>query len=403
MKKLLTLFLMLQLAVPAAPASDVETLLRSVDEIVADLARMRGMPPKGPIARGVKSKEDIRAYLVGRLAEEYPREEVEIEARVLRRLGLIPEDLQLYDFMIELMTEQIAGYYDPFEDVLYLADWLPPLMQRPVLAHELTHALQDQYFDLDRFMARVDGDDDRTAARNAVFEGEAILAMLGFAMPGEVDVRRFPDPVELHLSQLPLMEAEYPLFAAAPAYIKLSMLFPYAWGARFVQRFLQEHPWSEIGRLYEAMPESSEQSLHPHKYFDEPDPPRQVAISGFEGLPEGFDEVLYSNVLGEFLLRQALAQHLTPAEAEVAAAGWDGDRLELRRHTSGAEALIFRSIWDSPDDAREFAGAWRAAADRRLGAGGWECSGEDAYFREVDGRRWTVRVSGEWVEVLEIR
>ncbi|GAB4118582.1 MAG: hypothetical protein Kow001_18360 [Acidobacteriota bacterium] len=392
------------IAVPAAAGSDVDELLRSADEILPQLAEIRGMPARSPLAKGVKSREEIRSYLLERLESEYAPEEVEKEARLLRHLGLIPSDLDLYAFLLELMTEQLAGYYDPFEETLYLADWLPPPMQRPVMAHELTHALQDQYFDLDRFMTRVEEDDDRTTARTAVFEGEALLTMLMWSLPAGVrDPDRLPDPVQLHLSQLPLMKSEYPVFASAPAYLQEAMLFPYAWGARFVQAFLRHHPWPEIGRLYRQMPESTEQILHPEKYLETPDPPRQVEIEDSDTWPAGFGERVYRNVLGEFALQRLLAQYLDERTAEQAAAGWDGDRVEWRRAESGTEALFLAAVWDSETDAAEFARAWRQAVDRRVGEGEWTCVPRNTCTRQVGGHSWRVQRSGDRVTVLEFQ
>ncbi len=384
--------------------SEREELLRSADEIVRQLGELRGMSARSPLAKGIKSREEIRAYILDRLESEYPRETVENEARLLRHLGLIPADLDLYSFLLELMTEQIAGLYDPFEEILYIADWVPPALQRPVMAHELTHALQDQYFDLDRFMKRVEEDDDRTTAQTAVFEGEALLAMLIWSLPAGVgDPARLPDPVQLHLSQLPLMRAEFPVFASAPSYLQYAMLFPYAWGARFVQAFLRRHPWSEIGRLYRQVPESTEQILHPEKYFEVPDPPRRVELDPSDGWPPGFQQTLYRNVLGEFALQRLLAQYLDEGQAEAAAAGWDGDRVEWRRSESGAEALFLATVWDSEADAAEFARAWQEAVLRRVGDGTWDCSPDQVCSRPVGGRSWVVRQRGDRVTVLEFR
>jgi hypothetical protein len=389
---------------PVNASSDLDELLRSADEILPQLAEIRGMPARSPLAKGVKSREEIRTYLRERLESEYPPQVVEAETRLLRHLGLIPPDLDLYSFLLELMTEQIAGYYDPFEEIFYIADWLPPPMQRPVMAHELTHALQDQYFDLDRFMTPVEEDDDRTTARTAVFEGEALLTMLMWSLPeGVRDPARLPDPVQLHLAQLPLMKSEYPVFASAPAYLQQAMLFPYAWGARFVQTFLRRHPWPEIGRLYRQMPESTEQILHPEKYLETLDPPRRVELEESDAWPTGFGETIFRNVLGEFALQRLLAHYLDERTAEEAAAGWGGDRIEWRRAESGAEAMFLVVVWDSEADAEEFARAWRKVVDRRVGEGAWTCVPDLTCARQVSGHSWRVRQSGDRVTVLEFQ
>ncbi|MGW8180077.1 MAG: hypothetical protein ACWGQW_15150, partial [bacterium] len=147
-----------------------QELLDSAEEILAVVSELRQLQIKQPVKKGIQSKSDIRAFLLKRINEEYPQEEVQKEERLLRRLRLIPDDLDLYTFMPTLLTEQLAGYYDPDSGTFYIADWIPFVIQEPVMAHELTHALQDQHFDLAKLLERTEGNDDQTLARSALIE-----------------------------------------------------------------------------------------------------------------------------------------------------------------------------------------------------------------------------------------
>src|SRR5439155_19012222 len=157
-----------------------EALLAAADEIIRQVSALRGLKAKGPLARGVLSRDAIGQKLKERLAKEYTPEEVRGEARVLKRLGLLPPDADYEKLILDLLMEQVAGFYDPFAAKLYIADWLPLEMQRPALAHEIEHSLQDQHFDLKRFASPIKDDGDKQLAHSALVEGDATAVMLEF-------------------------------------------------------------------------------------------------------------------------------------------------------------------------------------------------------------------------------
>ena len=144
------------------------------------MAGLRGLQLKAPLQRGVLTRDEIGAKLKDRIGKEYTPEEVHVEARVLKRLGLLPPDVDYEKLLLDLLMEQVAGFYDPFAAKLYIADWLPLEMQRPALAHEIEHALQDQHFDLKKFATPIKDDGDRQLGHSALVEGDATAVMLEF-------------------------------------------------------------------------------------------------------------------------------------------------------------------------------------------------------------------------------
>jgi hypothetical protein len=402
---LLVLFLIL---LPAsslgAQVVDPEALQRFTDEVLADVARIRGLEPKSPIQKGVRSKDEIRSFIIERIESEYPPERIAVEEKLLKMLRVIPDDMDLHGFMLDLLTEQIAGYYDPYTRTFYIADWIPLEMQKPVMAHELVHALQDQHFGLEQFLEPVEGNDDRTLARSALIEGEGLLVMLAYTLePLGRGVLEIGDLVALNRAQMPAMEAQYKIFAGAPAYLKETLLFPYTYGAGFLQHFLLGNDWSDLSRLYEDLPESTEQILHPEKYFGDRDRPVEVDLSGRRP-PEPWAPI-YANVLGEFTLSLVLGRFLDEESAKRAAEGWGGDAIELFSSASGRHALLMATVWDSEADATVFARSVVAMLERKHPSVSWKrrsaSGGERIMEAATDDVGIEVRVKEREVTVWE--
>jgi hypothetical protein len=343
--------------VPALAQEQENILIQSADEVLKAVSEIRGLAVEAPIRKSVKSRPEIETYLLEKIESEYPAEEIRSEAALLKQLFLIPEEMDLYDFMINLLTEQVAGVYDPDSKEFFIADWIPLELQRPVIAHELTHALQDQYHDLSGLLARIPGNDDQMLAKSALVEGEALIVMIEYSLkPLGGSILNIPDIRKMTESQRSLMEAQFPTFASAPPYIQETLLFPYTYGASFLQHFLKAGSWEDVERIYSALPESTEQIIHPLKYRENPDRPTLVPEAAV-ALGKGFDQV-HSNVLGEFGLFLVLGRFLDDRPAKDASSGWDGDRVQLFQNSSGVSLLRLESVWDTPSDANEFYSAY---------------------------------------------
>jgi len=372
----------------ALSSQDNATLMKTADEVLAEVSKLRELDVKSPVAKGVKSREEIRSYLAERIKEEYKPEELEIEGRVLKKLRLIPQDMDVYEFAMNLLTEQVAGYYDPKTKTFYIADWLSAEAQKPIMAHELTHALQDQHFDVTPFLKRIKNNDDKMLARNSILEGDAVAVMIDYMLePMGMTFVKLPDLKQFMNMAEAMNSQEYKLFSTAPAYFKETLIFPYTSGLSFMQAYRRVHSWADVAKVYADLPDSTEQIMHPEKYMAERDEPTEVKPEMPKQLPGNGWKSIYKNVLGEFTTQLVLKEFLDQAQAEKAAAGWDGDVVELLRNDSGKEAVVMRFVFDTDQDALEFKDAYTALLAKKYPSPG-----------EANA---SVTQKGAWVEVVE--
>lgn len=336
-----------------------EGLLKAADEITREVARIRGLEPKAPIKKGIETREEIAKYLDRRVKEDYDEKDLLREGRLLEKLGLIPEGAKYKDLVMKLLTEQVGGYYDPDLKTLFIAGWLPVDQQRPVMVHEIAHALQDQYFDLGRiFKQDLElKNDDQAMAHKALAEGDGMAVMLDYLLqPAGKSFQELPDLVFVMRSQLTLMESQFAVFREAPVYLKETLLFPYGYGAAFLQKALANgRPWSAVDKIYSDLPESTEQIIHPEKYLVSRDRPKSIKSEDVVGsLGDRWHEG-YSSVLGEFSIFLLLRLYLPEEQSRKAAEGWGGDRVALVDEVQGQGSFVLlESTWDSDQDAEEF-------------------------------------------------
>ncbi len=333
-------------------------LLKTAEEMVQRVSRLRGLEPKSAIQMGVKSRDEIAKFLNERVKEEIDPEELRSEGKVLHILGLIPPTLDYRDFTLKLLTEQVGGYYDPEKKTYFIASWLPVDEQKPVMVHELTHALEDQHFDLGKILKedRKLHNDDRVLAHQALFEGDGMAVMLNYLLePAGRDFSSLPD-LTFVMRQYSSMESQFPIFKSAPDFLKETLLFPYGNGASFLQKvWAKSRSWEAVNKIYSDLPVSTEQILHPEKYFDTPrDDPKPVEFED-PSVRLGKDwKTSYKNVFGEFSLDLLLRLQLSEDQSRRAAAGWGGDQVLLLENAAGKSAVFIATVWDTADDVEEF-------------------------------------------------
>ena len=249
---------------------------------------------------------------------------------------------------MRLLSEQIMGYYDPKTKVLYVAKDAPDAYVGLTILHELVHALQDQYVNLDSLEAIVN-DDDRATAAQAVIEGEATYESSLIAAGGTGNVAaQMPGGWESIRASIREAMGTQPVFSSAPMVIRESVLFPYINGSDFVRRFKAHEP----GKLpLDKLPVSTEQLMHDDAYFGKtPDLPSEITLPSIPG-------TVASNNLGEFGTRLFVFRYTSDQDRSIRASnGWDGDRYALVK-TPGGDALVWATVWDSPGDAAEFMSA----------------------------------------------
>lgn len=362
-------------AVVFAQDAGQSELLKTADEMIRVTARLRGLEPKGPIARGVKSREEIAQYLNEQVRKNFSDGELELEGKMLKTLGLIPSPMDYRDFVLKLYTEQVGGFYDPEQKTFFIASWLPPAEQKPTMVHELGHALQDQHFNVKKIIdeSRKLRNDDLTLARQALLEGDGMVVMLNYLLePAKRDFSQLPDLAFIMRTQMSSMQTQYAVFRAAPAYIQEMVLFPYGYGAAFLQKIWQQNPsWEAINRIYSDLPSSTEQIIHPEKYYSAElrDEPVQVDAEVLAAKLGAGWKAVYRNVLGEFGVNLLLSLHVSEERARRSAAGWDGDQVLLLENAAGKHAVLVDTVWDSAAEADEFFSALQVWFKQRFASG----------------------------------
>ncbi len=343
-----------------------------IDELLPQIRRVSGLEAREPVRFERPSRSQIRSYVERQLQDELPPEELEATRAVYAALGLVSDTLDLRGLLLDLYTEQIMGYYDPGTETLYVVQGVEPDSIIPVLSHELVHALQDQYVDLDSLMARERGNDRQTAAQ-AAMEGQATVVMIALTamrMTGEpLDIGTMPD---LGAQWGPVLEAgydQYPVFRSAPRILRETLLFPYLRGASFVQALARARTSGEGGEDYvpppfpwdSLLPQSTEQVLHPDaKFLARRDAPTELELGA---VPEPW-RARYRNTFGELELGIFLSEYLGERGRDLVR-GWDGDRYVLMEDAEGHRILAWYSVWDDDVAANRFAGAYREALERR--------------------------------------
>lgn len=345
-------------AIALAQQTDPAELLKTADDMIRVTTRLRNLEPTSPIERGVKTRDEIAQYLNEEVRKNYNESELKKEGTLLRILGLIPDSMDYKDFVLKLYSEQVAGFYDGDKKTFYIASWLSAAEQKPVMVHELDHALQDQHFDIMKVVKndRRDGNGDVSMAHQALFEGDATVVMLNYTLePAKRTFSQLPDLALAMRTLLGSMQSQFPVFKSAPQYLQESMFFPYAYGAAFMQKAWTQNPsWESINKIYKDLPSSTEQILHPDKYFGTRDEPKPVDAEAISARLGSDWKVIYKNVFGEFSLSLMLDLHMSEERARRSAAGWGGDQILLLENGTGKNAILVNTVWDSESEAAEF-------------------------------------------------
>jgi hypothetical protein len=295
----------------------------TADEVLQEMSKITGLKLRAPLKKTLRSREEIHAYVIKQMDEEKNAGERYAGARSAEAFGLIPKGFNLDAFMIDLLTEQIAGLYDPKAHEFYIADWIPVEDQRMVMAHELTHALEDQYFEIEKWVKAARPNDDAELARESVLEGSAMAAMVDYILLGSGhSLRDFPtlDPTML-AGDL----ADSPTMKKAPPFLKDALVFPYLEGLTFSTAILRPAGWSGLPAVFAKPPASTQQILHPELYSAGKTAVPVTIPSIDKELGPGWTK-LEENTMGEFGWKEILKQFLGEEKAKPTAAAWEADR-----------------------------------------------------------------------------
>ncbi len=408
-------------------AQEAQQLFHDVDEIVAFASEDTGLPIKSEVKRRLTSREEVVAYLENNMREDKDAQRLQRSELVLKKFGLIPRDFNLGKFLVALLREQVAGYYDPKTKTVNLLDWLGADQQRPVLAHELTHALQDQSFNLKDWMKEADtdlenkadptpedvADDEIGEARQAVVEGQAMVVLIDYILaPLHQSLISSPEIMQTLKQQMLSGTADTPEFKSAPIFLKDELTFAYGYGLDFVGELLRQHGKEKaFAGLLKDPPRTTRQIMEPATYLAGEKIPA-MPLPNFKqifGDYERFD----IGAMGEFDVSILLEQYAGRKAASDLYPQWRGGYYYAAKPKGKPDAplgLLYLSRWSGAESASKFAAIYAKALTQRYQqiSESTQSDKSSADFGGLALRTWTteqgpvvIDVEGENVLVTE--
>ncbi|MCE9581275.1 MAG: hypothetical protein K8T20_02035 [Planctomycetes bacterium] len=383
-------------ALLAAPAFAEDGPDATTEGFFKRTTELRGLEFKSKPKVRYWKVEELRKMMKDDFDTEFPEEKARDTQEVLFAFGLTPKGYELRQEYLDLMLEQIAGFYHPKKKILCLIEGKSGkgMEEETVIIHELNHALQDQYYDLTRLQDLVAKNDDMGAAFKCLVEGEATMVMFDHVLQAQGGAGMTSDQVpgiegiiENQMKASGGMAGQEKL-GKAPLMIREGLISSYIDGFKFCVAIKRHGGWDELNKVWADIPVSTEQALHPDRYIER-DMPQTVTIpEKLDGL-DGW-EAVETNVMGEFGMRMVF-QTLKPKSPESgikAAEGWDGDTYRLYRKGEG-RLLVWATVWDTEVDAREFATAYvKAIRKKHEGLGDAKADGNVFSHESADG--WVI-------------
>lgn len=366
-------------------------------EIESDTVKIRGLAPKSDVKEQFITDSQMRSNLTQEVNQDYSRDEAKRDATTLWLLRLLDDpSIDLYQFQIDLLGEQVLGYYDHKKKDLFVRNdnaQLSPLA-RETLAHEFTHSLQDQYYDL----AKIRPDKVENDKGNAVLtlvEGDAVVTQIAYAQKymSAADLKKLLDESN-SISQ--------PVLDSAPRYLRDSLVFPYEQGPMFIEALAKSQPGSFKG-VNDALadpPQSTEQVLHPEKYLDKPrDEPVSVSLPPLTDTLGAGWTFRDTDTMGEFDLKEML--QINGVDNADAWEGWGGGRYDLYQNGDSALVLL-QTRWDASKDATEFGDAVEQSLNSLQKSGGLWSDSKRTVGLKHSGDTVTLVASTDRTAVLHV-
>ncbi len=387
--------------------AQAKELFRSVDDILHFASDDSKLPVKHEVKRKLQTRASVEKYVVDKFNDDEDEKRMQRSEIVLKKFGLLDRDFQLKPFLISLLTEQIAGYYDSKTKTVNLLDWIAPESQKPVLAHELTHALQDQHVNLDKWedqslsdISKNVADDNKhiavdevDTAREAVLEGQAMAVFVDYSLkPSGKTLLNSPDlgaTLQDNLSD----NSDSPVMARAPLLLQESLLFPYREGLSFEQVLMKDKGIEgAFAGVLDRPPSTSYEILNPKSYERKTSLPllQMPDVHGlldeqYEPYDIGVMGALDVRILTELFAGEEAAAALTPE--------WDGGiyyavqskaaKTPEQKAQTSSVALMYLSAWKDPDAAKTFAAIYAEELSRKYSGvkrdTAAESSGEQIY------------------------
>jgi len=376
----------------------VRKALGRVPDIQTGVAQLRGLPFKTEVPAEYQSSDDFRAFVKQEIQRELPPERNAKLGKALAHIGLLEQEMDLAKTLEDAMVSQAGAYYDPAQKKYFLVMVTSSdLTLDTISSHELTHALQDQHYDLTKYYYGHDGDgpptfsEDELNARRFIVEGEATFVMVAYAAFSMAKVNMLEKPyVDKLRGQLEMfanmdidalvsmtksqagefadmgedIQKSIEAMDKIPLYILVPLLESYMKGVMPVYEAYMVGGWDAVGKLYENPPNSTEQVLHPADKLVGKKRDYPVALS-FDA-PAGYEE-LHSEVIGELGWR-VYFMLWKGSDPVASAAGWDGDRVAVYAKDGKLVGMI-ATTWDTAADAEEFEKAYSASLAKRFPSG----------------------------------
>ncbi len=361
---------------------EAEQLFHSVDEILEYDSKETGLPIKKQVKRKLTSRDEVVSYLTNHLNDE-DTQRLRRSELVLKKFGLLPRDFDLESFLVKLLREEVAGYYDPKTKTVNLLDWVPIAEQEPVMAHELTHALQDQSFGLQKWMKKGDKDlgeikkdptpadienDEMDNAREAVLEGQAQAMMIQYAIaPTGRSITSAAALVEAMEEETLTGTDSTKVFNEAPIFLKESLTFPYSYGMEFIIKVMQK---GGKGRAFEGVlrnpPHTTRQIMQPETYLsgEKIEPLRVPDFKRDFKDYQKFD----IGAMGEFDVDVLIEQYADKTLAKQLYPEWRGGyyyAAKPKSDTAAPLSLLYVSRWSSPEKAQQFGAIYARSLKQR--------------------------------------
>ena len=393
-------------SVASAEPSALDKLLARTDKVAREVAKLRGLPLKKPIPNEVVDKDELRRRLIAMAAEDKTATETVAEGLSLARWGMIPLATDYKALLVDLLTEQIAGYYDPETKKLTISKTAgdDPAWAEMVLAHELDHGLQDQSFDLKKFEDLPATEGDAAVARRALVEGDGVALMVEVMLARSGNPAPWSNPeVAASIEKAMTVPGNGDGLDKAPLAIRDGLIFPYRAGLSFVAALRRRQPWSAVDAAFAKPPRSTEQIIHPERYLagDEPVPIEIKQPSSLRDFTPA-----QSSVWGELGFTLFLRSHgVNDAAAAEAGAGWGGDRAVTFAKGDDKRPQravgVSRSEWDSEADALEAFEAAEKALDHAVAGATIDHVGTRTRWMALDGTvSWIDRKGPSLVMVI---
>src|SRR5882672_1045844 len=385
-------------ATQAAPEKTIspqeaKELFKSVDEILDFASQETKLPIKEVVKRRLVDRNEVQSYIQTNMKEDKDAQRLGRSEIVLKKFGLLPRNFDLQTFLVALLKEQVAGYYDPKTKTVNLLNWVDAESQRPVLAHELTHALQDQSFGLEEFMragaeeSSHAGDptpddiatDEVQAARQAVVEGQAMVTLLDYTLaPTGQTLLDTPQIAEALKQGMLVGTADTPTFRSAPIFLKDTLTFPYRYGIDFTAALLNAGGKDlAFGGAFKNPPHTTREIMEPQTYIAR-EKLEPMKLLDFDKDFKGYDR-FDIGAMGEFDVAVLVEQYAGGDASRELYPHWRGGYYFAGRPKGDKSAplgLLYVSRWSSSAKAAEFAAVYanslstRYKRPRGLGADG---------------------------------